>query len=267
MNAYFSLFRLRMVNGLQYRAAAAAGMMTQFFWGFMYTMIYEAFFASTTAALPITLEQLITYVWLQQAFLWFIMLWFRDGEIFNLITSGNIAYELCRPCGLYGLWYAKLIAQRLSAAALRCLPILFIAFWLPEPYRLLPPADFTAFGLFMLTLVLGLMLVVAISMFIYISVFITMSPAGSLTVFSIIGEFFAGGIIPVPLMPSWLQTVAYLLPFRLAADLPFRVYSGNIPPAEAVTSIGVQLVWLAVLVFLGRHALAKVLKQVVVQGG
>ncbi|WP_373665443.1 hypothetical protein [Sporomusa silvacetica] len=53
-----------MINGLQYRAAAIAGMSTQFFWGFMYGMIYEAFFASTTAVLPITLKQLITYVWL-----------------------------------------------------------------------------------------------------------------------------------------------------------------------------------------------------------
>ena len=267
MNAYVSLFRLRLINGLQYRAAAIAGMSTQFFWGFMFVMIYEAFFASTTAILPITLNQLITYVWLQQAFLWFIMLWFRDSEIFNLITSGNIAYELCRPCGLYGFWYAKLIAQRLSAAALRCLPILGIAFWLPEPYHLMLPPSFTAFGLFMITLILGLMLMVAISMFIYISVFITMSPSGSLMVFGIIGEFFAGGIIPVPLMPAWLQGVAYLLPFRLAADLPFRVYSGNIPVTEAATGIVVQLVWLVVLVFLGKRGLAKVVKQVVVQGG
>lgn len=267
MRAYFSLFRLRMIYGLQYRAAAVAGMATQFFWGFMYAMIYEAFYANTTAALPITLDQLVTYIWLQQAFLWFTMLWFRDNEIFNLITSGNIACELCRPCRLYEFWYAKLIAQRLAAAALRCCPILLIAFWLPEPYRLLPPAGFTAFILFVITLILGLMVVVALSMFIYISVFITMSPSGSLMVSSIIGEFFAGGIIPVPLMPAWLQTVAYLLPFRLAADLPFRVYSGNIPFTEAVTSIGVQLVWLGVLVFLGRRALDKVLKQVVVQGG
>lgn len=267
MNAYFSTFKMRMINGIQYRVAALAGMTTQFCWGFMFTMIYEAFYANAIEAPSITLRQLISYVWLQQAFLAFIMLWFRDGEIFNLITSGNIAYELCRPCGLYGFWYAKLIAQRLSAALLRCFPILVIAFCLPEPHNLALPANSAALGLFVITLGLGLLVLVAISMFIYISVFITMSSAGSLLLISIVGEFFAGGIVPVPLMPVWLQKVAYLLPFRLASDLPFRVYSGNISANEALISIVVQIIWLVVLVLLGKFALAKVLKRVVVQGG
>lgn len=267
MKAYISVFKMRLINGLQYRVAALAGVATQFFWGFMFIMIYEAFYQNAEAVQPISLGQLIDYIWLQQAFLVFIMLWFRDGEIFNLITSGNIAYELCRPCSIYGFWYAKLIAQRLSGALLRCIPILVIAFLLPEPYRLSLPANITVFVLFALTLGLGLMVLVAISMFIYISVFITMSPAGSLLMFGVVGEFFAGAVIPIPLMPEWLQRIAYLLPFRLASDLPFRVYSGSIPPNEAAVSILVQIAWLAVLVFSGRALLGKVLKRVVIQGG
>ncbi len=267
MKVYFSVFKMRLINGLQYRTAALAGMVTQFFWGFMFIMIYEAFYQNGGADQPISLEQLIDYLWLQQAFLVFIMLWFRDNEIFNLITGGNIAYELCRPCDIYGFWYAKLIAQRLSGAMLRCLPILLIAFMLPEPYRLSAPAGITAFVLFVTALMLGLLVLAAISMFIYISVFKTMSPMGSLLMFCILGEFFAGLIIPIPLMPGWLQTISYILPFRLASDLPFRIYSGNIPVNDAVPGIFTQVIWLAVLVLSGRALLVRVLKKVVVQGG
>lgn len=267
MNPYFSIFKIRLINGIQYRIAAFAGIFTQFFWGFLFVMIYEAFYENVTVVPPISLQQLISYVWLQQAFLWLTILWIRDSQIFNLITGGNIAYELCRPCALYEFWYAKLVAQRLAAALLRCLPILIISFWLPHPYNLSLPASFAALGLFIITLALGLLVLVAVSMFTYISVFITMSPAGSIMIFGIIGEFFSGAIVPVPLMPAWLQTVAYLLPFRLASDLPFRVYSGNIPVNEAITGIVVQLVWLLVLVLAGKIALGKALKQVVVQGG
>lgn len=267
MRPYLAVFRLRLLNGMQYRVAALAGMATQLFWGFMYIMIYQAFYNSTTRTPPIGLKQLICYIWLQQAFLVFIMLWFRDNELFNLITSGNIAYELCRPCGLYGLWYAKLVAQRLSGALLRCAPILIVAFFLPEPYRLILPPSLIAFGSFAVTLALGLLVLVAISMFIYISVFVTMSPAGSLLIFGVIGEFFAGMVIPIPLMPAWLQRAAYFLPFRLASDLPFRIYSGHIPADQALIEIGVQLIWLIALVLLGRIALEKVLQRVVVQGG
>jgi ABC-2 type transport system permease protein len=267
MSAYYSVLRLRLLNGMQYRAAAWAGVATQFFWGFMYIMIFEAFYEYTSNTPPISLKQLITYIWLQQSFLAFIMLWFRDNELFNLITTGNIAYELCRPCDIYGFWYAKLLAQRLSSALLRCFPILIVAFFLPEPYKMtLPPDLMTAF-LFFVTLFLGLFLLVAISLFIYISVFITMSPVGSTLMIAVLGEFFAGLIIPLPLMPDWLQNIAYMLPFRLTADFPFRVYTGHISQTEALSGILAQLIWLIVLIALGRWSMNKALKRVVVQGG
>ncbi|HTG68777.1 MAG TPA: hypothetical protein VL921_05925 [Candidatus Udaeobacter sp.] len=267
MKAYMSVFKLRLSNGLQYRTAALAGMATQFFWGFVIIMVFEAFYSGATVQPPISLTQLITYVWLQQAFLAFVMLWFRDNELFQLITTGNIAYELCRPSGIYGLWYAKLLAQRLASALLRSLPIVTVAFILPQPYRMPLPSDPFAFLLFIAALILGLLLIVSLSMLMYISVFVTLSPAGSLLMFGVIGEFLAGMVIPVPLMPSWLQSIVYVLPFRWTADFPFRVYSGHIPKEEALAGIAIQIIWFLVLVGLGRLAMAKALRRVVVNGG
>jgi ABC-2 type transport system permease protein len=267
MRAYFSVWRLRFTLGLQYRAAALAGMATQLFFGFIFIMIFEAFYSGSAAEPPISLQQLITYVWLQQIFLSFIMLWFRDNEIFQLITSGNIAYELCRPCGIYPFWFAKLLGQRLSSAILRCFPLLLIVFVLPQPYRMSLSPSLEAFVLFLMALLLGLLLVVAISMMIYISVFWTMSPVGSILMIAVVGEFFAGMVIPVPLMPLWMQNVTYALPFRWTADFPFRVYSGQIPAAEALWGIVVQLGWIAVLVVLGLWLIRRALRQIVVQGG
>lgn len=267
MRAYYSLFKMRLLKGLQYKVAALAGLSTQFFWGFMYVMIYEAFYASSTSVQPLSLRELIQVLWLQQSFLVFIMLWYRDNELLNLISSGNIAYELCRPADLYGFWYAKLIAQRLSGALLRFFPILFVACLLPYPYKFSPPPNISAFFLFVVSLALGLILVVTISMLVYISIFYTMSPTGSLLLFSLIGDFFSGLIIPVPLMPAILKKTAYILPFRYYADLPFRVYAGNIDSKEAIVSIGIQIFWICILMLLGRLWMRKALKKVVVQGG
>jgi ABC-2 type transport system permease protein len=267
MRAYRAVFKLRLMLGMQYRVAAMAGVATQFFWGVMMMMIYEAFYSHGSGTPPISYSELVSYLWLQQSFLAFIMLWYRDNEIFQLITSGNIAYELCRPCGLYGFWYAKLIAQRLSGALLRCSPILIVALLLPEPYRLMLPPNFVQVVFFILALILGLLVLVAISMFIYISVFYTMSPMGSLLMIGVFGEFFAGLIVPVPLMPSWLKPIVYALPFRYTSDLPFRVYSGHIPIPEAAWSILIQACWLAVLVGGGRWWMQRSLRRIVIQGG
>ncbi|HOJ12119.1 MAG TPA: ABC transporter permease, partial [Clostridiales bacterium] len=73
MKAYFSVFKMRLINGMQYRVAALAGVATQFFWGFMFIMIYEAFYQSAVQTPPIELKQLVSYMWLQQAFLVFIV--------------------------------------------------------------------------------------------------------------------------------------------------------------------------------------------------
>ena len=126
MRVYFAVFKLRLYNGLQYRSAAIAGVATQFFFGFVFIMVYEAFYNQVLIDPPMSLSQVITYMWLQQSFLAFIMLWFRDNELFQLITTGNIAYELCRPNEIYGFWYAKLLAQRLASAITRSFPILIV---------------------------------------------------------------------------------------------------------------------------------------------
>ncbi|MFC5530307.1 ABC transporter permease [Cohnella yongneupensis] len=267
MKAYASIFKLRLANGLQYRTAALAGIATQLFFGLVFIMIVVAFYRHSAVEQPISLSQLAAYIWLQQAFLSFIMLWFRDNELFQLITTGNIAYELCRPTGIYGFWYAKLLAQRLASAILRCIPVIFIALLLPAPYRLTLPPHPINLILFFVTLALGLFILVAISMFIYIMTFVTMSPTGSLLMFSVLGEFFAGLTVPIPLMPDWLKTIVYALPFRWSADFPFRVYSGHISANEALAGIPLQLLWLAALVALGMYTMRGALQRVVVQGG
>lgn len=263
----WAILRLRFQNGLQYRAAALAGLGTQLFFGFVFIMVFEAFYAFGPKDPGMTLEQVITYSWLKQAFLSLVILWMRDNELFQLITSGNIAYELCRPCRIYDFWYAKLLGQRLSSAVLRCLPILIIVIFLPAPYGLTAPPDAASFVLFIIALLVGTLMVVAISMLIYISVFVTMNPSGSILLFAVFSEFFAGFLIPVPLMPDWMQRIVYVLPFHYTVDFPFRIFTGHISKLEAIQGIGMQILWLAALVVVGSWLMNRTMRRIVVQGG
>lgn len=267
MKPYIKYFKLNLMTGLQYRVAAYAGMATQFFWGFMYLMIFAAFYGNQKAGLDFDFERIVSYIWLQQAFLALIMTWFRDQELFTLITSGNLAYELCRPMDLYRFWYAKLLAKRLSAATLRFAPILAVAFLMPAPYRLPLPHSITSFLLFVLSLAIGVLLIVALSMFVYLLTMKTMAGTGSLLLFAIVGDFLSGSVIPIPLMPDPVSAIVEYLPFRFTADFPFRVYSGHISPSEACFGIVLQLLWLVVLTALGSAWMRHQLKRVCIQGG
>jgi len=258
---------MRLTAGMQYRAAAWAGVSTQFFWGFMRLMIFRAFYASSNTEPPMPWHQLVSLIWLEQAFLAIIMLWHQDYSLLNDIASGHVAYELCRPYNLFKFWYARLLAYRLSNVSLRCLPILAVSFLLPAAYRMTFPASAGAFGMFLLSLGLSLFLATAVSMFVYILTFITLSPTGAWLIITVASEFLQGALIPIPLMPRPLQIALNFLPFRYLSDLPFRLYSGGIAGVDALTQISIQITWIVGLMFFGGIAFRKVLRRAVIQGG
>lgn len=62
MKKYLSFFRMRFLMGLQYRAAAAAGVVTQFTWGFMELLVFRAFYQADASAFPMSFEAVASYI-------------------------------------------------------------------------------------------------------------------------------------------------------------------------------------------------------------
>lgn len=267
MKKYYSFFRLRFSMGLQYRAAALAGIVTQFFWGGMEILVFQAFYQADPLAFPMTLQATCSYIWLQQAFLALFMGWFMENEIFEGIKSGNIVYELCRPIDLYHMLFFRSMAHRISRALLRCVPILIFASLLPDPYGLSFPASSLAGVLFLLGMSLGLLVTVAFCMLVYISVFYTISPQG-IRILSVSAlELLTGSILPLPFFPQGIRRVLELLPFAAMQNVPLRIYSGDLAGIEALQALSLQLFWLVFLVFVGRLLMKNASKKLVLQGG
>ncbi len=267
MKKYLSFFRLRFAMGLQYRTAALAGIVTQFFWGFMEIMVFRAFYEAEPQSFPMEFEAMVSYIWMQQAFLAFFAVWMLNGEIFDAIMEGNIAYELCRPICIYNMWFSRDVANRMARAVLRCFPILLVAVFLPKPFRLLAPASVLHFVLFLITLLMGLLVTVAFCMLVYVLAFFTISPKGLCMLFTSITEFFAGAIIPLPFFPEKIQFVMELLPFASMQNVALRIYSGSMGNGEMVKAVLLQTFWLLVLIVGGKALCNVAERKVTVQGG
>lgn len=267
MKKYLSVFRIRFIAALQYRTAAVAGLITQFAWAFMEILAFTAFYRANPAAFPMEFSQMVSYIWMQQAFASLFMLMFGDNQFSAIIESGDIAYELARPIDLYNRWFFQSTSNRLARAMLRCWPILFVAFIMPDPYRLVLPSSIINLLLFLLSATLSMVVVVAFSMLMDISVFYTLSSRGTRLVLGQIADFFAGAIIPLPFFPASIRNVVELLPFAAMQNMPLRIYSGNITGMYALKGIALQIFWLIVLWFLGRLVISSALKKVIVQGG
>ena len=267
MKKYWAFFRLRFSMGLQYRVAAAAGIVTQFFWGGMNILVYRAFYETDAEAFPMSFQATTTYIWLQQAFLALFAAWMVENEIFENIMNGNVAYEMCRPVSIYNMWFSRSMANRLARALLRCFPVLLFAAFLPAPSGIGKPASMGHLGLFLVAMFLGFGITVAFFMMIYGLTFFTISPNGLRILISSVVEFLAGAIIPLPFFPDKIRTVLELLPFASMQNVPLRVYSGSMSGEEMIKGILLQAVWLVVLVIIGKALLAFAEKKIVVQGG
>jgi ABC-2 type transport system permease protein len=270
MRPYLAIVSARFRMLLQYRAAAVAGLFTQIFFGFVLLMIYEAFYQSTSAPQPLAFTQVVSYVWLGQALL-ATLPWNADPEIRAMVRSGAVAYELCRPIDLYGLWFARALAHRTAPTLLRAVPMVVFAAavlpWIGLPeWRLSPPAPLAGLA-FALTLCAALALSCAISALVHISLLWTVAGEGIVMLLTSVVSLCSGLLIPLKLFPRAVYAVLEWLPFAGLADLPYRVYTGSVPLSGLGLVLARQLAWTIALIALGRWLIGRGLRRLVVQGG
>ena len=256
---------------LQYRAAAVAGIVTQIFWGCIKIMVLAAFFAVAVETPPMTFEAVVVYIWLGQVFLG-LLPWNHDSELEELFRSGGVAYELLRPLDLYWFWFARTLAFRTAPTLLRMLPgTLFAVAILPviglPEWALTAPAS-VMHGLVFLVSFIGMVLLsCAVSILISISMFWMLEARGLVVITTGVVPVLSGMVVPLPLFPDWAQPFLQAQPFRGLCDVPFRLYSGDIPLELAGQEIAFQFAWILVLILLGYALIAHARKRVVVQGG
>ena len=53
----------------------------------------------------------------------------------------------------------------------------------------------------------------------------------------------SGRLVPMTLMPDWVQTLAWFLPFQWTFYFPIETLVGDLSDAELVAGIGMQVFW------------------------
>jgi len=265
VKSYFGLFKMTFKGEIQYRTKALSGICTQLFWGLMYIYLYTAFMGGKVID-GFSIAQMASYIWLGQAFfsMRYILL---PNRCASEITNGDVCYKFIRPVNIYNQWFFEHFGQRLSATILRFFPVVIISLLLPSAIRLSLPVSFTAFVLFLISLIIGCLMSVALSMLAVYITFKTLSPKGSVAIVNSITMLLGGMCIPLPLMPVMVQKILMWLPFRYVSDLPFRIYIGNIGSFDAIIQIGIAFAWLIILIILGKLLMKQALKNTIIQGG
>ena len=263
MKSYWSLVSARFRTLLQYRGAAIAGCGTQLFWGLIRVMIFDAFYRSSSATQPMAYPDVVTYIWLGQA-LFGMLPWNADRDIRTMVREGTVVYELLRPVDLYAYWFTRSLANRTAPTLLRALPLFLVA---GAFLGLQPPDSWPAAIAWIVASAGALLLSCALSTLINISLLWTISGDGVQHLLPSALWVLSGMLVPLPFFPDWAQTIIAFMPFRGLVDLPFRLYSGHIPPSQAASVLAHQVAWSLGLILLGHRLLARGTRRLVVQGG
>jgi ABC-2 type transport system permease protein len=263
MNGYLAIFCTRSAALFQYRAAAFAGLCTQFFWSLIFVMVYKAFYAGTSAQEPLSLAQTLTFVWLGQSIMP-LLPWRSDRMIETQIRSGSVAYELVRPLHLYGVYYAKSLALKLIPMLMRSFPIWIIAGIFLD---LSAPVSWIACLGFGASVLCATLLSASIITIAGITLFWTLSGDGIKRLLPTCASLLSGNLIPLPLFPSWMQGFLNWQPFRGIIDIPCRIYTGVIPSEQIFFYLCFQLIWALLLIGFGNALLNRATRRLIIQGG
>ncbi len=263
MRGYGALISARFRALLQYRSAAFAGFITQIFFGLVFVMIYEAFFRSSTISQPMAEADVITYIWLGQAFL-AMLPWNVDRDLQTMVRSGGITYELLRPLNLYWAWYSRALALRSAPVVLRAVPLIVLV---SVVFDFQAPHSLSAGLAFVVTIFGALLLSCAITNILSISLMWTISGEGVTGFAPTVVMMFSGMIVPLPFFPDWAQSFIHFLPFAGLVDTPYRLYVGHLPASDLPILLAHQLAWTVAIVLLGQWMLSRGLRRMTVQGG
>ena len=265
MRVFSSILKLNVKQQFQYRTAAFSGVITQLFFGFMQIALFKAFLSQGSS--DFTVSQMMSYIWLQQIFFALFKYWdVCKEEISSKITNGDIAYQLIRPMSLYNYWYQTVFSKSLGQVLIRGIPLVIITILIPSIGLSLPASPLN-FLLFIVSAAIGAFLVTAITMIGYIMTLYTLSPSGVFSFLVAIATFFAGQVVPIPMLPEFMQKIFNFFPFRYVSDLPFRIYIGNISGVDALIQILIQLAWLVGIVLISKLIMKRKINKLVVQGG
>ncbi|ATY95943.1 ABC-2 family transporter protein [Streptomyces bacillaris] len=249
-----------------YRTATAAGVFTNTVFGFVLAYTYIALWDERPQLGGYDMSQALTYVWIGQALLAACAMMgggFED-ELMERIRTGDIAVDLYRPADLQ-LWW---LAGDVGRAAFQLLgrgvvPMLVGAL----AFDLALPGSPWIWPAFLLSVLLGIVVSFAVRFLVALSAFWLLDGAGAAQMSWLLGLFFSGMLLPLPLFPGLLGEVARILPWSSLLQIPADVFLGKYSGWELLEAYAFQGAWAVALLLAGRLLQSVATRRVVVQGG
>jgi ABC-2 type transport system permease protein len=245
---YLQQFRTTFAMMVQYRASLVIWMIGHVLEPLVYLVVWSAVSLGSGGSvgdytprefaayfLVLMLVNHITYTWIMY-------------EFESRIRDGLLSFALLRPVHPIH----SDIADNLCAKLVTLPFMIAIALALGVLFRPVLSPEWWAVALFFPALLLAFLVRGLLEWTLAQAAFWTTRVGAVNQGYFILMLFLSGQLAPLSLFPPPVQTVATILPFRWMLGFPVELLLGRLSPAEALTGIGAQAVWVLLSVLLLR---------------
>jgi ABC-2 type transport system permease protein len=249
-----------------YRAATVAGAFTNTVFGVIIAYTYLALWEARPDLGGYGVAQALTFAWVAQALIAPVGLFggFIIDDLSERVRTGAAAIDLHRPVSLLGLRLAEDVGRAAYHLLARGLPPMVVGAVL---FDLAWPDQLSTWVLAALSVALAVVVGFGLRYLLGLLAYWIIDVQGPAWVLVVLQLFFSGMMLPLVVFPDWLRTVADLLPFRCLIQIPIDVLLSEDTGTAVAPLIGVQLLWVGLLLGAGAALTRFAVRKVVVQGG
>jgi ABC-2 type transport system permease protein len=119
---YFAVGWTAFQRQLVYRWANFAGLITNIFFGSIFSYVIIALYHARPAVNGYDVLDSLRYTWLVQALI-MVVLPFGWYDLMQTIRSGEVVSDLSKPCDFYWYWFSREVGRNLYYLLFRAIPI------------------------------------------------------------------------------------------------------------------------------------------------
>lgn len=263
MRLFWETAKLSFRRQLNYRAAALAGLATNFFFGLLRAAVLLAFLGANDQAFGFDRQGLVTYTGLTQAVIVYLH-FFNWPDLTDTVYTGQVAGELLKPMSFFGQWLARDAGRALAQALMRGVTLLAIYSLI---FDITYPTSIMQWSAFLVTLGLAWLVSFSWRFLVSLTAFWSPNAQGYLRFFFGLSWILSGFAFPLRFFPQWFRSIAYLTPFPALVNTPVEMFLGQLTTREWLPALANQAAWGGILILASHLALRAGIRRLVIQGG
>jgi viologen exporter family transport system permease protein len=229
---------------------------------YLLTVVWRTGYAGRSEVNGIAIGQLLTYLTIANLQVRFLTA-DVDEDIRERIREGQIAFDINRPTPFPSMLMAGAAGKMLGMVPMLVigLPVALVA------GELRPPPTLSAGLGYAVSLLLAWVIAVELNLAMGLIAFWTLELTGFQMMYRLVGQFCTGALIPLWFMPGAVRDVVQALPWQAMGFLPVSIYVGEPVTGSLITALGVQLLWMVVLLGIITWVWRMAFRNAVIQGG